>query len=125
MKYSPKLKIALAEIKEVLDRHDIAGMIVLHTPGFSEYLLKLNASYSGAVLDQSGNLRVRIKTEDFDGDKGKRDQVLKDTVNLFHHLSNTSGNLSIKLLEISEDLDKHTGAEHNGSGHSSNISQNN
>ena len=44
MQYSPKLKRVLAEIKAILDKEDIAGSIVLHTPGFGEFLLKIDTS---------------------------------------------------------------------------------
>lgn len=52
MQYSPKLKKAAAEIKKILEEYDINGSVFLHTPGFSEYLHKINASYSCANLKQ-------------------------------------------------------------------------
>lgn len=32
MQYSPKLKVAMDEVKDVLKKYDIAGFVVLHTP---------------------------------------------------------------------------------------------
>lgn len=36
MQYSPKLKVAMEEIKEILKKNDIAGFVVIHdSDGFS------------------------------------------------------------------------------------------
>lgn len=53
MQYSPKLKIAMDEIKQVLKKHDIAGFVVLHTPGFTEYLNRVDPSYSSTFMDEN------------------------------------------------------------------------
>lgn len=50
MQYSPKLKKAMEDIKKILHENDIAGFVVLHTPGFSEYLNRVDPSYSCAKL---------------------------------------------------------------------------
>lgn len=60
MQYSPKLKKAMEEIKRILKDHDIAASVVLHTPGHSEYYLRINPSYSCATLNK-GELRVKAK----------------------------------------------------------------
>ena len=86
MQFSPKLKKAMADIKAILDEHDIAGMVFLHTPGHGEYMIKINPSYSCASIDR-GQLRVKCKAEDFGGDKQKQHQVMKDTCNLLSVLS--------------------------------------
>lgn len=46
MQYSPKLKKAMAEIKAIADKYDIAAIVCLHTPGHGEYLLKVDPLYS-------------------------------------------------------------------------------
>ena len=60
MQYSPKLKISISEIKAILEKHDIAGSIVLHTPGNSEYLMHINPTYSCAKL-QDGGIRMNFE----------------------------------------------------------------
>lgn len=124
MKYSPKLKIATEEIKQILQKHDIAASVVLHTPGFSEYLLHITPSYSCAWLE-NGGIRVRAKKEDYNGDEAMRNKRLTDTVNMIRLLSDTTGQNALALLEVADHIDKVIGAEHRGGGHSTHTTQNN
>lgn len=81
MQYSPKLKTAMERIKAILKEYDIAGAVILHSPGFSEYLIKIDASYSCAKFE-ADYLRVKAKLqEDFDGDKDAWTQKITYTVN--------------------------------------------
>lgn len=50
MKFDPKLKNAMDEILAVLNKYDINGSIVLHSPGFGEHFMKIDASYSCAKM---------------------------------------------------------------------------
>jgi hypothetical protein len=83
MQYSPKLKNAMAEISEVLKKHDIAGMVILHEPGHAEFNLRIDPSYSCAKMN-GNEMRVRAKLqEDFNGDKEAWTEKITDTVNMF------------------------------------------
>lgn len=115
----------MEEIKKILRRHDIGGIITIHTPGFSEYYLHLNTSYSVAKI--TGNsIRIRAKIqEDYGGDVEKWKEDVAATLNMLHLLGFTSGQLSMQLLELSEDLDKKVGATHYPGDHTSHIQQNN
>lgn len=76
MKFDPKLKKAMAEIMSVLEKYDINGSIVLHSPGFGEHFMKVDASYSCAKIEQTINgpaIRIKAKKEEI-----KR---IEDTVN--------------------------------------------
>jgi hypothetical protein len=70
MQYSPKLKTAMAEIKAILKKHDIGAFVILHTPGFSEYVNEISPSYSCAFFDHSlkdANITgIRFKVADTD-----------------------------------------------------------
>lgn len=57
---SPKLKQAMEQIKQILQAHDIAAVVVLHTPEHSEFLMKIDPSYSVAKLVKEG---LHIKTD--------------------------------------------------------------
>lgn len=125
MQYSPKLKKATEEISKILEKHDIAGMIVLHTPGHSEYLLKIDPSYSCAQLSGDGlRVRARLK-EDFNGDVAKFTQVKTDTSNMLELLSHTTGQMALNLMETADAVSKQTGSTHTGGSHTSSTTQNN
>lgn len=47
-----RLKRARIEIEAVLQRHDLAGVVVLHTPGMSEFFYQITPSYSVCWIEE-------------------------------------------------------------------------
>lgn len=127
MQYHPKLKKAMEEIKEILIKHDIAGIVALHMPGFSEYLMKIDPSYSCAKFEEGGSsIRIRARLqEDFNGNKDAHEKALTDTSNMFKLLSKAAGVAAVAVMSISEDLDKKIDADHFDHGHTGHTDQNN
>lgn len=73
-----RLKIARAEIEGILKEHDLAGVVVLHTPGMTEFFYDITPSYSCVWIDEAASqLRVKSKQADYGGDKAAqlRDQA--------------------------------------------------
>lgn len=124
MQYNPKLKKAMREIDEILKKHDLGAIVVLHTPGHSEYHNRLNPTYS-CVIQNGDNLRIRAKAEDFGGNTDARDQKIKDTSNMLNLLGVTAGRQALAVTKISEQFDKIVAADHTDLGHSSQTEQNN
>lgn len=89
MQYSPKLKKAMELIKDILKDNDIAGIVVLHTPGHSEFLMGLETSYSCAKFE-GDTLRVKAKLADFNGDKEAWALKMATTSNMLSLLSETT-----------------------------------
>ena len=123
MQYSPKLKAAIEKIKAIIKENDIAGYVVLHEPGFSEYIFELSPSYSAAVTDPDGQLRVRIKTAEIGAAKAK--QKATDTVNMFHCLARCVGPAAMHFIDMDKMLTEKYTPDHFGPGHSSHNQQNN
>lgn len=67
----PRLKRARAEIEAVMQKHDLAGVCILHTPGMTEWFYQLNPSYSRLFIDEIAMMaRVRSRlVEDHGGDR--------------------------------------------------------
>lgn len=84
MQYSPKLKKAMDEIIDVLKKHDIAGFVILHTPGYSEYLNHCTTSYSCATVTPEG-VRLRLKSAEVGKEKAR--QIAADTCNMVIHFA--------------------------------------
>lgn len=124
MQYNPKLKKAAEEIKQLLQKYDIAGNVVLHTPGHSEYLLHITPTYSCAWLEND-SVRFRAKKEDYNGNVIVRNQKISDTANMLRLLSDTAGNNALALLQVSDQFDDLIGADHGDSSHTSHSTQNN
>jgi hypothetical protein len=124
MQYSPKLKKAMEEIKQVFSKYDLGGIVVIHEPGFSEYLYKIDPSYSAAKL-MDGGVRITARAEQYGGDKEKRNKAIADTSNLLMHIAQAGGRLVMNTIDVSKQLDAVVDAEHTGGGHSSHTEQNN
>lgn len=123
MQYSPKLKMAINEMRGILSKHDIAGLIVLHTPGHSEYLLKIDPSYSCAKLEGDG-VRLQAKKKDFPTIEAWTKRV-SDTSNMLNLLFEVGGHNVMGLSNVSDTLDNIVGAEHTEGGHTTETTQNN
>lgn len=113
-KFSPKLKEAMAEINQILEKHDIAGAVVLHEIGFSEFLFKIDPSYSCCFFE--GNmLRIRARAADYAGGASERNQKIADTSNMLHHLSETGSHIRETIVELSKKVDALCETDHFGS----------
>lgn len=126
MQYSPKLKTLTRQIKKLMKENDVAGFVVLHTPGFSEYFIHLIPSYSAAEWDSKLNgFKIKGKLEYYDGDRVARDKKLADTLNMFHHMSKVTGQMALNLMNTSKHADEAWNAEHGEGEQTSDIQQNN
>lgn len=125
MQYSPKLKSAMEEIKAILAKHDIGAMVVLHTPGHSEFLNKLNPSYS-CIIQNGDHIRFKSKLADYGGDKAAWQKKTTDSLNLLQCIPETAGHVLLPLMDFTDKLEKALDAEDKGgSGFSSHTTQNN
>lgn len=122
MQYSPKLKKAMEEIKQILSENDIAGFVMLHTPGYSEYLNQVSPSYSCAKLE-AGQLRFKVKSAEVGKEKAK--QLIYDTYNMVSHFSKSIGLHALTYLEAHDILKNKLGGEDHPGGHTSHTDQNN
>lgn len=127
MQYSPKLKKAMEEIKKVMNKYDIGGVVVIHTPGFSEYLNKIDPSYSALSFNRDGSgFSVKGHSKHYGGDKNKRDETVAHTRNMVEHIINRSGQFFMIYEEISKKMDDTFGKwDHESGDDTSHNQQNN
>jgi len=124
MQYSPKLKKAMEEMKAIIKKYDIAALIVLHTPGDSEYLNAITPSYS-CMKWNGDELRIRAKLkEDFNGDKKAMEEKLAATSNMLRLLAEVGGQQLLSIMKVSDFVDELLGSIHTDGGHSSHTEQN-
>lgn len=125
MQYSPKLKIAMEELKQILLKHDIAGTIVIHTPGHAEYLNYITPSYSCCrIVLPEGRFELKVKKDHF-AHEAERHNKLRDTANMLNLLSTVAGKNVMNLIDASEATDKHLNAEYFDEGNTSSETQKN
>ena len=106
-----KLKMVAEEIKEILKKNDVAGDVVLHTPGFGEYFFQIHTSYSCAYRYEEDQVRFYSKRRDF---KSTTEQKKKseDTSNMLKILTDCTAMNFGQLHTMSQSFDEMTGAEH-------------
>lgn len=124
MQYSPKLKKAMEEIKSVLKKHDIAGFVVIHTPGFSENLNHITPSYSCAKMVTEG-IQFKIESAKVGG-KENATKIANDTYNMITHFADVIAPHAMMYLETKDYLTQElTGKKLPGDEESSHDQQNN
>lgn len=106
-----KLKVVAEEIKEILRKHDVAGAVALHTPGYGENFMHLNPSYSCAYMIEDSEIRFYAKRADFKTSE-EQWQKIADTSNMLKMLLDLSGFNFMGLEHLSKTLDAITGLEH-------------
>lgn len=117
MNYSPKLKKAMQEVRQVLEEHDIAGSVVLHTPGFSEYLIHISPSYSCAKIERNGVLRVKASHLNIPFEE--KIEMIISTANMFKLIGETSSHIANQTLSMSRAIDREMNCYHSDSIHTS------
>ena len=123
MQYSPKLKKAMEDIKTILKENDITGVVVLHTPGFSEYLNHCTASYSCATVTHDG-IRLRLKQSELGREKAH--QIANDTYNMVVHFSKHLSEHAVFYMDAEKLLEeKLGGVKRKDGGTTSHEQQNN
>lgn len=122
MQYSPKLKIVMEEIKKILSDNDITGFVVLHTPGFSEYLNHLESSYSAAKITDSG-IVIKISSKDLGAEKTRL--MAYGTYNMISHFADVMAKYTVAYIDLHEVLKKELGGTDGPGTHTSHKQQNN
>lgn len=81
----PKLKEAMAEIKAICRKHDIAGYISLVSTTHSEFGLEVTPSWSCAYWeDKNATLRFRAKQKELGKDRAK--QLIELTCHMIYQI---------------------------------------
>ena len=115
-----KLLVARAEIEAVLKQHDIAGHVVLYMPGYCENFSHYEPSFSRArvLLNEHGvmvGMHIHSKlAEHYNGDKAAQKRDLEATAGTLSSMGKLLAHDAISLLELAGQVDKATGAEHEG-----------
>lgn len=110
----PRLKAARLEIEAVLAKYDLAGVVVLHTPGMAEFFYNIQPSYSVCWIDESASM-VRIKSKrerDHGGDSALQlhDQIA--TANMTASLAGELGRAALMFIDVDAAVSVGLRAEH-------------
>lgn len=91
----------MAEIKKLLEENDVAAFVVLHTPGFAEYMNHVRTSYSCATIERNG-IHFRLKEEEVGKEKAK--EIASNTFNMVNSISRLVAMHSVMYIEADKFL---------------------
>lgn len=113
-----RLKVARTEIEAILRKQDLAGVVVLHTPGMTEFFYDVQPSYSCAWIDQHHQM-VRVKSlgADYGGDKQAQLHDQAASANLFFGLASDLASAAAMFADVAAVVDRVTNAEHTPAKH--------
>jgi len=99
-RFDPRLKAVMAEIKALLRKHDLAGIVHLQSEQHGECLLEPGPTWTCARLDD-GLLRVRARLEDY-GSTELRDQAIRRTLGMLVSFRDSSERMTAALDHVAE-----------------------
>ena len=108
-----RLKVARAEIEGVLRKHDLGGVVVLHTPGMSEFFYDVRPSYSCVWVDEQAQaLRVKSLQADYGGDREAQRLDQAATANMVRAFANDLDSAAGMFASVAAVVDRAVQAEH-------------
>lgn len=104
MQYSPKLKMAMEEIKAIISKYDIGAMITLtDEKEFTEYLNRLDPSWS-AIRAEGDKVTLLVNPEHYGGDKEKRNKAVAATLGMLDTFIERSGITFMQYENLAKQL---------------------
>ena len=94
----PKLKEAAAEISGILKKHDIAGYVMLMSETHSEFMFKLDPTWSACIVEDN-TVRIRAKEKEL----GSKEAVHRKAESTAHMLCQMK-DLSAYGFKVSDQL---------------------
>ncbi len=108
-----KLLRARAEIAEIIERYDLAAVVVMHSaPNSTEVMVELSPSYSVIKIDLHGEARIRSVLADYNGDVAAQRYDLTATANMAGAMFEAMAHNAMVTGALSQRLDAETGATH-------------
>lgn len=108
-----KLKVARTEIEAILHKHDLAGVVVLHTPGMAEFFYDIRPSYSCAWIDEQRQMvRIKSAAKDYAGNTQAQLHDQAATANLFSSITANLEGAWKMFGDVAKVVDRATRAQH-------------
>jgi hypothetical protein len=100
------------EIREILEKNDLAGMVLVQDRSNSAFLRRIDPTWSCAWMEPEGpdgkvGVRIRSKLADYGGDKERQRADIEATVGMFISILNWCGETNNNMAQITAMLAKH------------------
>lgn len=107
----PKLKEAMAEIKGILRKHDIAACVTLVSETHSEFYHGIDPSWSAAYFEREQYLRIRAKRADFKTLEEQK-RCVNLTVHMLHQIRDLNAQSFANMERVIDMLNERFDIEH-------------
>lgn len=107
----PVLKQAMAEIRAIMNHHDIGGAVTLVSPTHSEFYYHLTPSWSACYFPTSNELRFRAKKEDFKTE-AEQERCVTLTVHMVCQIRDIAAQNFTQMEQVIDRLGEHYKIEH-------------
>lgn len=95
----PVLDLAAKEIKAVLDKHDLAAVLVLHSPTSILHMHAISPAWSCAWIDEIGEFHMRALPKDFRTEEHRK-ATIERTITMLFGLSSQTDSVAGTMREI-------------------------
>ncbi len=98
----PKNDAALAEIRAVLEKHDLAGVVFVGSQTHAAFIYRFDPSWSCARLEETPDgmvIRLKALGADFP-DAMAHEKCVTDTIGIFNGFLNMGQRLSFDLMNL-------------------------
>jgi hypothetical protein len=103
----------MQEIAKILHDNNLAGLVVIQEPGFTESYVKVDTSYSCCRIE-NGQYRLRASLkDDFGNNKPAHEQRVRDTSEMLNSITMVAAKLTIPLGETARLINRATGTSGN------------
>ncbi len=104
--HSEKLQGVMTQIREILEKNDIAGMVFIYDEHLSEYLNHLCTSKS-AIKEKDGEIRFTSRLVDFNNDEALQKASIQYSIGMLDHMGRNMVNALQGIQHLLEKVSEH------------------
>lgn len=110
VEYDPKLKEAMAEIRALCHKYDIAAAIIVTSESHSEFGLEITPSWSGFSWEVGNDgvkdcVRLRVKQSEVGAEKAHK--LVSGSVHLTQHIMDLSAMFFLQAKQLMDNIKNH------------------
>lgn len=117
--FDPKLKKIAQEIKAILEKNGVGGIVLIHSPDSLEYINKLDTPYS--CISMHPNKELKVKTTGKGWSEAEKKKRIQDTLNMLQMISTAGASLLLPIIDLHDHIAANFDVDHGGINHSPDI----
>jgi hypothetical protein len=96
---------AMAEVNQILEKYNLAGVVTLHTPGTVRILSRLDPAYSCVKIEMNGRMSFKADLQrDFGGNKEAMAERVLHTAEMLDALARNTAQMLIPIAQLHKNV---------------------